>query len=61
MTDKKKAGRPPTDPATHRTKLGITISPAAVQLAGQLSAKLGINRSAIIELAIRRLAEQEGR
>jgi hypothetical protein len=38
----------------------IRLSPDAIELRRALSAKLGIDQTAIVELAIRRLAEAEG-
>lgn len=59
MTTTKKAGRPATDPATHRGRATFTLSPAALQLLDTLAERGGQSKSAIVEQAIRRLAEQE--
>lgn len=42
-----------------RKSTSIRLSAAADRLLKALGAKLGLNQSALIELAIRRLAEQE--
>lgn len=38
----------------------VRLTPEAYRLIGELAAKLGVSRTAVIELAIRRLAEREG-
>jgi hypothetical protein len=59
MSGKRKAGRPASDPATHRPKRNFTLSPGALELLDALAARLGLSKSAAIELAIRKLSEQE--
>lgn len=55
----KKAGRPTTDPATHRGRATFTLSPTALRLVEQIHQRTGQSKSAIVEQAIRKLAEQE--
>lgn len=59
MTEKKKAGRKPTDPATHRRRLVVTLSPEALAIVAALRAETGLTQSALVELALRRLAKEE--
>lgn len=59
MTIPKKAGRPTTDPATHRPRVTFTLSPEAVRLAAQLATRWGDSKSGAVERAIREAAERE--
>jgi hypothetical protein len=61
MTTPKKAGRKPTDPATHRRRLVVTLSPEVLALVAALRAETGLTQSAVVELALRRLAKEEAR
>jgi predicted transcriptional regulator len=42
-----------------QTPISIRISPQAEGLRAALAAKLGVNKSAVIEMAIRRMAARE--
>jgi hypothetical protein len=59
VTEKKKAGRKPTDPATHRRRLVVTISPEALALLDQLATRWGDSKSGTVERMIRQVAWQE--
>jgi hypothetical protein len=59
VTTPKKAGRPATDPATHRPRATFTLSVEALELVERLAARLGLSKSAVIETAVRRLAKEE--
>ena len=60
MSATKKAGRKPTDPATHRVHACFTLSPEVIRLLTAEAARGGESKSAVVERAIRRLAEREG-
>jgi predicted transcriptional regulator len=60
MTTRKKAGRPATDPATHRPRATFTLSPEALRLLDSEAARTGKSKSAIVDEALRRLAGREG-
>ena len=49
----------PRKPGDPKEKTSVSLSKEAVRLIDALSAKLGPNKSGIIELAVRRLAEAE--
>lgn len=55
MTGRRKAGRPGTDPATHRGRATFSLSPEALRLLQQLADREGQSKSAVVERAIRRL------
>lgn len=59
MADTKKAGRPTTDPATHRGRATFTLSPQALRLVEQLAARTGQSKSAVVESAIRKLEQEQ--
>lgn len=44
---------------TKKKKTSITLTPEAERLLEELSKKLGVNQTALIEMAIRVLAEKE--
>jgi len=54
-----KRGRPGIDPAAKRTRSNYTLSPEARRQAERLAAHLGLSKSGVIELALRRLSAQE--
>lgn len=52
-------GRPGFDPQARRVRTNVTLSPEAKAQAARLAAHLGLSRSGVIELALRRLTAQE--
>lgn len=58
-SEPRKAGRPTTDPAARRVHSSYTLSPGVLELLDRLVERMGLSKSAIVEIAIRRLAEQE--
>ena len=49
----------PAQPAPEKRQIGIRLSPEALRLRQELSEQLGVDGTAVIELAIRALARQE--
>jgi len=47
-------------PTNAREKTSYALSPQAKRLLAELAGKLAVTRTAVLELAIRRLAEQHG-
>lgn len=52
-------GRPPSDPATHRIRSTFSVSFQTLALLDRLAERTGQSKSAVVEQAIRKLAEQE--
>lgn len=52
----RKGGRPNTDPTTHRVPRTHSLTPDAAAIVARLAAELGLSKSAVVELAVRRLA-----
>jgi hypothetical protein len=50
----------PRKPGPPREKTSISLTPEAIHLLEALTHKLGVNKSGILELSIRRMAEAEG-
>jgi hypothetical protein len=61
MPQSAKASKNGTQPQeTEKKQIGVRLSPDALRLRASIGQKLGIDGTAVIELAIRALAQREG-